>query len=245
MFAKFNVIMLAGAVFAVFCFVNSASADGGQSQPADDGQLFSIEGKILPPSAPVPPQGASAASQSPPPLPFAMETTEIVVNGRKRVGFVRPDGSFSIPGLPAGSHLVEVACPNYFFEPVKVDISSKGKFRARKVNLVQPSQVVQVAYPLKMKPLGAFRYFQIREQWRVTDFLYSPMVLMMVVPLILVMVLPKLMSDPETRKEMEQMQMPKYDMPELSEMMTSWFGGEAKKQSKPAIKQANPRRRQQ
>jgi hypothetical protein len=51
-----------------------------------------------------------------------------------------------------------------------------------------------------MKPLGAFRYFQIREQWRVTDFLYSPMVLMMVVPLILVMVLPKLMSDPETRK---------------------------------------------
>jgi hypothetical protein len=28
-------------------------------------------------------------------------------------------------------------------------------------------------------------------------------------------------------------------------MMTSWFGGEAKKQSKPAIKQANPRRRQQ
>jgi hypothetical protein len=44
---------------------------------------------------------------------------------------------------------------------------------------------------------------------------------------------------------MEQMQMPKYDMPELSEMMTSWFGGEAKKQSKPAIKQANPRRRQQ
>jgi hypothetical protein len=145
MFAKFNVIMLAGAVFAAFCFVNSASADGGQSQPADDGQLFSIEGKILPPSAPVPPQGASAASQSPPPLPFAMETTEIVVNGRKRVGFVRPDGSFSIPGLPAGSHLVEVACPNYFFEPVKVDISSKGKFRARKVNLVQPSQVVQVS----------------------------------------------------------------------------------------------------
>jgi len=33
------------------------------------------------------------------------------------------------------------------------------------------------------------------------------------------------MNDPETRKEMENIQMPKYEMPEMSEMLTSLFGG--------------------
>jgi hypothetical protein len=36
--------------------------------------------------------------------------------------------------------------------------------------------------------------------------LMNPMVLMMVLPLLLVTVLPKMMNDPETKKEMEQMQ---------------------------------------
>lgn len=55
-------------------------------------------------------------------------------------------------------------------------------------------------YPLKMKALAKFRYFQVREQWRATDFLFSPMVLMMVLPLLLIMILPKMMNDPETRR---------------------------------------------
>jgi len=50
-------------------------------------------------------------------------------------------------------------------------------------------------------------------------------VLMMVLPLILIVILPKMMSDPETRREMEQVQLPKYEMPEMSEMLTSFFGG--------------------
>lgn len=59
---------------------------------------------------------------------------------------------------------------------MRVEINSKGKFRARKVNLIQTSQVIQVSYPLKMRPFTPFRYFQVREQWRVTDFLFNPMV---------------------------------------------------------------------
>lgn len=72
--------------------------------------------------------------------------------------------------------MVEVVNPNYVYEPVRVEINSKGKFRARKVNLIQTSQVIQVPYPLKMRPLALFRYFQVREQWRMTDFLFNPMV---------------------------------------------------------------------
>lgn len=73
--------------------------------------------------------------------------------------------------------MVEVVNPNYVYEPVRVEINSKGKFRARKVNLIQTSQVIQVPYPLKMRPLAPFRYFQVREQWRMTDFLFNPMVI--------------------------------------------------------------------
>lgn len=90
--------------------------------------------------------------------------------------YFREDGTFIISNVPSGSYMVEVVNPNYVYEPVRVEINSKGKFRARKVNLIQTSQVIQVPYPLKMRPLAPFRYFQVREQWRMTDFLFNPMV---------------------------------------------------------------------
>lgn len=93
------------------------------------------------------------------------------------LNFFREDGTFVISNIPSGSYIVEVVNPNYFYEPVRVEINSKGKFRARKVNLIQTSQIIQVPYPLKMRPLSPFRYFQVREQWRVTDFLFNPMVI--------------------------------------------------------------------
>ncbi|XP_071443561.1 ER membrane protein complex subunit 7 homolog isoform X1 [Hetaerina americana] len=152
--------------------------------------------------------------------------TRILVNGGDYLGYLKEDGSFVITGVPSGSYVVEVSNPDFAYEPVRVEINSRGKFRARRVNYVQTSQVVQVPYPMKMRPVMKHRYFQVREQWRVTDFLFNPMVLMMVLPLLLIMVLPKMMNDPETRKEMEQINnLTKYDMPEMSEVLTSFFAG--------------------
>ncbi|CAL4123214.1 unnamed protein product [Meganyctiphanes norvegica] len=141
-------------------------------------------------------------------------------------GFLREDGSFVINNVPWGSHVVQVMNPTFVYEPVRVDINSKGKMRARAVNNIQPSQVVQVPYPLRLKTVGGNRYFLQREQWRITDIFMNPMVLMTVLPLALMMLLPRL-NDPETRKEMESMQMPNVQTPELSEIMTNFFGGGA------------------
>ena len=66
--------------------------------------------------------------------------------------------------------------------------------------------MTQVPYPLKMKTMGKYSYFHKREEWKITDMLMNPMILMMVLPLLLITVLPKMMNDPETKKEMEQMQ---------------------------------------
>lgn len=41
----------------------------------------------------------------------------------------RTDGSFAVNDVPSGSYVVEVISPNYRFEPVRVDITSKGKMR--------------------------------------------------------------------------------------------------------------------
>lgn len=85
---------------------------------------------------------------------------------------------------------------------------------------------------------------------QVTDFLFSPMVLMMLLPLLLMLILPKMMNDPETKKEMENLNLNKMtsDMPDVSEMITSWFSpkpppaaikkdeARAKLQSKPSKK---------
>lgn len=49
-----------------------------------------------------------------------------------------------------------------------MEINPKGKFRARKVNYIQPAQIVQVPYPLKVKALTRYKYFQTREQWKVS-----------------------------------------------------------------------------
>lgn len=60
------------------------------------------------------------------------------------------------------------------------------------------------------------------------------MVLMMVLPLLLMLILPKMMSDPETKKEMENLNLNKMtsEMPDVSEMLTSFFtrGGPPKKE---------------
>ncbi|XP_046423782.1 ER membrane protein complex subunit 7 homolog isoform X1 [Neodiprion pinetum] len=220
------------SLLLIICQISSVIGENDEEVSTD---RYVIEGKVFPPENAI--------------LTGWQLMTHVMANGGEHLGYLREDGSFTISNVPSGSYIIEVVNPNYAYEPVRVEINSKGKFRARKVNLIQTSQVIQVPYPLKMRPFAPFRYFQLREQWRVTDFLFNPMVLMMILPLLLIMVLPKIMNDPETRKiagtrsfqEMEQLNsLTKYDMPEMSEMITTFFAGEEKQKSK-AVKAAKKR----
>lgn len=52
------------------------------------------------------------------------------------------------------------------------------------------------------------------------------MVMMMVLPLFFIMILPKMMNDPDTKKEMEQIQnMAKFELPEMSDMVSNYLAG--------------------
>jgi len=89
----------------------------------------------------------------------------------------RSDGTFSVHNLPSGeSYVIEVVNPVYFFEPIRVDISSRGSIRARKLNHLKPSAVSTLKYPLELKPLGMTKHFQVREKFSILDMLKSPMV---------------------------------------------------------------------
>ncbi len=91
--------------------------------------LFKIEGKVIPPEQK--------------PRDWAWDT-KIMVDGGRKIGYVKEDNTFVVNGLPSGSYLVEAINPDFYYESVRVDINSKGKIRARKVNNVQPTQVNQV-----------------------------------------------------------------------------------------------------
>lgn len=163
-----------------------------------------------------------------------VENTRILVDDGRYVAFLKADGTFSIPGLESASYVVEVVSPRNDYEPVRVDINSKGKVRTRRLNLLQPSDVTILRYPMIFESKGYPNYFQKREQFRVLDLLMSPMVLMMVVPLVLVLILPKLINqDPELQRELQNttsMLQPgaNANMPNMSEMMYNMFDGGTK-----------------
>ncbi|GAB0091707.1 ER membrane protein complex subunit 7 [Sergentomyia squamirostris] len=227
------------AIFVLFHTLLSfldltTGADIGLEELDDLGR-YTIEGRVYPPEL----------------FPDAdnlwQRDTEISINGGEYLGFLREDGTFIISGVPSGSYVLEIVNADYIYESVRVEINPKGKFRARKVNFVQPAQIIQVPYPLKLKALTRFKYFQMREQWKITDFLFNPMVLMMILPLLLMLVLPKMMSDPEAKKEMENLNLSKMtnEMPEISEVITSFFSGsqpKAQDKQKAAAKSQTKRR---
>ncbi|XP_036448707.1 ER membrane protein complex subunit 7-like [Colossoma macropomum] len=162
----------------------------------------------------------------------------VLVDGEEHVGFVRLDGSFTVNDVPSGSYVVQIASPVYKFEPVRVDITSKGKMRARRVNYIKTSEVVQLPYPLQMRCSGLHSYFIKRETWCWSDFFMNPMVLMMVLPLVIILLLPKVINtnDPGMRREMEQsmnMLNPNPELPDVSEIMTKFFAPPKSHSSKP------------
>lgn len=193
------------------------TSDSAIKEEVDRPRYQTIEGKVK--------------SPSPKPINWHWTTRVLVDGGRNGEAFIREDGSFSVfvPARTSGSYLIEVVNPDYRFEPARVDVTSKGKVRARTVNNLQPNQVTPRTYPLKFEIRDRMRYFQKREEWKITDLLMNPMILMMVLPLLLITVLPKMMGDEETQKEMQDMQRnmanTQNQMPEVSEVFANWFGG--------------------
>ncbi|VDM61473.1 unnamed protein product [Angiostrongylus costaricensis] len=117
--------------------------------------------------------------------------SRVLLNHGEYIGFVREDGSFVVDNVASGSYIVQVENVDFVFEPIRVDITAKGKIRARKLSVLQPNVVNQLPYPLKLSAREPTKYFRKREEWRITDMLMNPMVLMLVLPLLIMLIIPK------------------------------------------------------
>jgi len=196
-------------------FIN-ASQDSMTINPSNESiGSHKIEGKIIVP-----------------PGDNALDNTRILIDEGLYVGVPQVDGTFVICGIPSGSYIVSVISPLHVFEPVRVDINAKGKIRARKVNFIQPGEVVTMKYPLNFETHGIPNYFQKREVYRLTDVIMNPMFLTLLVPLALLLILPKLASqDPEMQRDFQQASnflQPNINTPDLNDMLANLFGGPKK-----------------
>lgn len=223
-FIKSNLLVLSILIVAVSCADDILIENTAVSSQND---LFTIIGKV-----------------NIRPEDIDLENTRILVDDGLHVGHLRADGTFSISGLASNSYVVEISSPKNYFEPVRVDITTKGKIRSRRLNLIQPTEIQVLKYPLNFESRGYPNYFLKREQFRILDILMSPMVLMMVVPLLLVVVLPKLVNqDPEIQREFEQSQQ-LLTPPDVSGMISNFFGG-AGGPKKPATNRPSSGQQQQ
>ena len=145
-------------VCTMLVFVRSSTEDEVDSSA----MLYKIEGKVQVMDVP---------------LSDWAPHTKVIVDGGRFVGFLKQDGSFVVNNVPSGSYLVEVSSPGHVFEPARVDISSKsGKMRARKSDLLRPSAVTALPYPLKFKAQSRANFFTKREEWSLAQTLMNPMV---------------------------------------------------------------------
>ena len=60
------------------------------------------------------------------------------------------------------------------------------------MNYLQPSVVKTMHYPLEFRERRKSNYFQVREQWKITDFLFNPMVCLQCILFVSIGPLPKL-----------------------------------------------------
>ncbi|KAI5072413.1 hypothetical protein GOP47_0012519 [Adiantum capillus-veneris] len=138
-------------------------------------------------------------------VPFKTSNVKIVLNSGQKVAFIRPDGYFAFTGIPAGTHLLEVIAPGYFFSPVRVDVSARqnGQLQA---TLTETRRIL--SEPLVLEPLREEAYFEKREPFSLMGLLKSPMGLMVGFMAFAAFLLPKLMEnmDPEDMKKMQEMQ---------------------------------------
>ncbi|ERN14333.1 ER membrane protein complex subunit 7 homolog isoform X1 [Amborella trichopoda] len=188
----------------VFCFCLFSSFTPSNSLGTAEGSTINGRVKI---------EGMGAKGLG---LPGKSTNVKVILNGGQRVAFIRPDGYFSFHGVPAGTHLIEVAALGYFFSPVRIDVSSRnpGKVQAA---LTENRRTLN---ELVLEPLQEESYYEIREPFSIISLVKSPMGLMVGFMLVAVFLLPKLMENLDTeemRRAQEEMQ--NQGVPSLSNLL--------------------------
>ncbi|CAF4084376.1 unnamed protein product, partial [Adineta steineri] len=141
-----NILILWCLFYSILTKITTSSSSSPSS--SNKISLYTIEGQVVFPSD-----------------ENVLDNIRILVDEGLYIGIPLVDGTFMISGIPSGSYIVSVNSPFHIFEPVRVDINTKGKIRARAVNFIEPGKVVTMKYPLRFESHTKPNYFQKREEY--------------------------------------------------------------------------------
>eukprot|EP00918_Siedleckia_nematoides_P035947 GHVU01078165.1.p1 GENE.GHVU01078165.1~~GHVU01078165.1.p1 ORF type:complete len:243 (-),score=26.02 GHVU01078165.1:1102-1830(-) len=131
----------------------------------------------------------------------------IQVDGGRFIGVSNVDGSFLIPNVPLGGHLLEVTHPRHRFGPIFVTVRSGAPNTAHIYSPLEGATIHKLPYPLSLTPEGHMEYFHVRSLFDYKSLLKNPLVIMGVITLIMMGVLPVLQKgmDQEDVRTMQRM----------------------------------------
>ncbi|KAG0310634.1 hypothetical protein BGZ97_012430 [Linnemannia gamsii] len=164
--------------------------------------------------------------------------TRVLLSGGQYSSMITKDGKFTFTNVPQGTYLLEVQSPQYTYPTIKVTLGEKEV----KANLVSlgydwSNNDNPLQLPLTLIPRAPTTYFIPREGFKISSLFANPMMLMMGASVLMLFVLPKLMAnmDPEAMEEMqgmqEDMQMPSFEMPDISATLAKFSTGGASSSS--------------
>lgn len=76
-------------------------------------------------------------------LQDGISLTWVLVDGEEHVRFLKTGMSFMVRDIHSRSYVVETTSPAYRFDHIQMDITSKGKMRARYASYIKTSEVVR------------------------------------------------------------------------------------------------------
>mmetsp|Transcript_18390 Transcript_18390/g.39541 ORF Transcript_18390/g.39541 Transcript_18390/m.39541 type:complete len:200 (-) Transcript_18390:560-1159(-) len=124
--------------------------------------------------------------------------------GKYMQAFCDSDGSFTLTGVPSGTHLLQAHLMGLYYPEIRIDISPKGNVLQAVFVSPNSKQPVNMPSPLLVKPFGELQYFEKRKPVDVWSFVKSPYGIMIVFSVFAIFIFPKIKVDPEEYKEMQE-----------------------------------------
>ncbi|KAF9910600.1 hypothetical protein EC991_006159 [Linnemannia zychae] len=160
--------------------------------------------------------------------------TRVLLSGGQFSSMVTKDGKFRFTNVPEGTYLLEVQSPQYIYPTIKVTLAGKET----KANLVSfgfdwSNNDNPLQLPLTLVPRAPSSYFIPREGFKISSLFANPMMLMMGFSVIMLFVMPKMMANMDTEQMeeiqgmQEDMQMPSFEMPDISATLAKFTTGQS------------------
>jgi hypothetical protein len=153
------------------------------------------------------------------------ETARILLNHGEFATYSGVDGSFSIPNVPPGIHVLDVHSHVYHFSQVKIMFPEDAMESPKCLEYAYPgAKKNPIDHPLVLSAIATYDYFEVRRGFSIFSLLRNPMVIMMLFSVVLMYFLPTMMEnmEPEERERMKQ-QMAMQNDP--SKMLGQLFSG--------------------